>query len=174
MYRKTIALIGVLVLLVIGPAQAQAVDVETLEVKPVGGAITIDGSGSDWDLGAFSSMSRAGSRWRTNSAMAPTHSSPTNPPSTRKSRHATNCAPMQSRMWPGTTPLDAITERAQGYVVSTLLDQASLNLTRGQINEAMGKVNNILATDPSNRQAQAMRARIEIAANEAAGFGRRR
>jgi len=68
--------------------------------------------------------------------------------------------------------LDSATEQARGYVDSTLLDQASLNLTRGQINEAMGKVNKILASDPNNRQAQAMRARIEIAANEAAGYGR--
>ena len=70
--------------------------------------------------------------------------------------------------------LDSITESAHGYVSSTLLDQASLNLTRGQINEAMGRVNKILGEDPTNRQALAMRARIEIAANEASGFGRGR
>lgn len=63
--------------------------------------------------------------------------------------------------------LDSLTKEARGYVASTLLDQASVHLMRGQINEAMGRVNRVLAVEPKNRQALAMRGRIEIAANEA-------
>lgn len=48
---------------------------------------------------------------------------------------------------------------------STLIDSASGAMLRGQYNKAMSYVNRILAYDPDDRQALAMRGRIEVAAN---------
>jgi len=51
-----------------------------------------------------------------------------------------------------------------------LLTTASLYITHGQLNAAMGNVNKVLATEPDNRQALAMRGRIEVAANSGWGW----
>jgi Zn-dependent M16 (insulinase) family peptidase len=49
--------------------------------------------------------------------------------------------------------------------VQTSLNLASIYLTRGSLNRAMGIVNEVLAMAPKNPEAMAMRARIESAAN---------
>jgi len=73
----------------------------------------------------------------------------------------------------------ALVAEAQEYRTSSLLSQASLYVVRSNFNAATGNVNRILADDPENAQALAMRARIELAANEGdwggavvGGFGR--
>ena len=48
-----------------------------------------------------------------------------------------------------------------------LLNAASVCLVRGQFTRALGHVNQVLALDSANKDARAMRARIETAANEA-------
>lgn len=63
----------------------------------------------------------------------------------------------------------------QGQAVSSLNDSllhsASILTSRGSFNEALGNVNKILARDPNNTRALAMRGRIESAANEGWGYG---
>lgn len=48
-----------------------------------------------------------------------------------------------------------------------LLNAASVCLVRGQFTRALGHVNQVLAFEPTHKDARAMRARIETAANEA-------
>jgi hypothetical protein len=65
----------------------------------------------------------------------------------------------------------AMTEEARQNEASSLLSQASIYVVRGNFNSAMGSVNRVLADDPENSQALAMRARIELAANEGDSVG---
>ena len=67
--------------------------------------------------------------------------------------------------------VQSLVAEAGQYRTSSLLAQASLQVTRGQFNQATKSVNSVLADDPENSQALAMRARIEIAANEDTGWG---
>jgi hypothetical protein len=59
--------------------------------------------------------------------------------------------------------LDTKITKASGV---SLLSLGSISLIRGQHNKALGYVNTLLVLDPDNQDAKAMRARIEIAANE--------
>ena len=52
----------------------------------------------------------------------------------------------------------------------SLLNLGSLSLVRGQLNKALGYVNTLLVLDPENAEAAAMKARIEIAANQSTGI----
>jgi hypothetical protein len=71
--------------------------------------------------------------------------------------------------------LDHLKTQAEDLSNSCLLSQASLSLTHGSYNKAMSKVNQVLAVDENNKQALAMRARIEIAASSGGwGYGGRR
>ncbi|MEM1451913.1 MAG: hypothetical protein AAF726_11915 [Planctomycetota bacterium] len=62
--------------------------------------------------------------------------------------------------------LAALAQRATTGRYDALLTSASLYLTRGQFNASLERVNTILADDPKNKEAKAMRARIEVAAND--------
>ena len=66
--------------------------------------------------------------------------------------------------------LQVMDQTASDLRVDCLLTGASLYTTRGQFTAAMGNVNQVLAMDPDNRQAQAMRGRIEVAANSGWGW----
>ncbi|MEM6673328.1 MAG: hypothetical protein AAF726_10830 [Planctomycetota bacterium] len=58
--------------------------------------------------------------------------------------------------------------RAKGVMgwQDSLLAGASLDLAQGKFHDAMASVNTILADDPKNKEALAMRARIEVAEND--------
>lgn len=62
--------------------------------------------------------------------------------------------------------LGDVVARADSSSIEALLNVASLSTIRGSFNQALGYVNRILASDPRNRDALDMRARIEIAANQ--------
>ncbi|MEM9379703.1 MAG: hypothetical protein AAGB93_07100 [Planctomycetota bacterium] len=62
--------------------------------------------------------------------------------------------------------LAALGQRATTGRYDALLTSASLYLTRGQFNNALEQTNTVLADDPNNKEAKAMRARIEVAAND--------
>jgi len=66
--------------------------------------------------------------------------------------------------------LSGLSKTASSELIGVLLNSGSMCLVRGQYTQALGYVNRILATDQGNRDALAMRARIEIAANQD-GFG---
>jgi len=55
--------------------------------------------------------------------------------------------------------------RAQSIYSTAMFDSASRLIAHGQLNKALGYVNRILSYNPNDRQAMAMRARIEISAN---------
>ena len=61
-------------------------------------------------------------------------------------------------------------QRAVAATQEALLNAASVCLVRGQFARALGHANRVLALDPENGNARAMRARIETAANES-GWG---
>ena len=62
--------------------------------------------------------------------------------------------------------LAALGQKATAGMYDSLLTGASLDLTRGQFNKALEAVNRVLADDSENKEALAMRARIEVAAND--------
>ena len=62
--------------------------------------------------------------------------------------------------------LAALGQQATTGRYDALLTSASLYLTRGQFNNALERTNTVLADDPDNKEAKAMRARIEVAAND--------
>jgi hypothetical protein len=73
---------------------------------------------STWLIGAVRSITmRPSSSGRTKRAAAPTRSSPTRPPGTRRSRHAMNCAP--------TTLLDAAGSRPLGEMIQRQMPSSS-------------------------------------------------
>jgi hypothetical protein len=53
----------------------------------------------------------------------------------------------------------------------SLLNLGSISLLRGQHSKALGFANEVLAGDPDNAEAKAMKARIELAANQTAPWG---
>ncbi len=57
-------------------------------------------------------------------------------------------------------------EQATRSLTDALLHSASIQTSRGSFNAALGNVNRVLAMDPNNTRALAMRGRIEVAANE--------
>ena len=67
--------------------------------------------------------------------------------------------------------LGELERRTDSALIQTLLDAGSIALVRGQFSTALGHVNHVLAIDPGNEDARAMRARIEISANESATGG---
>jgi hypothetical protein len=70
-----------------------------------------------------------------------------------------------------TADLNYLHEQAQKSLTEALLNSASIYTARGSFNNALGNVNKILAYDPNNTRALAMRGRIESAANEGWGWG---
>ncbi len=56
------------------------------------------------------------------------------------------------------------------HINQTYVHMGSLYLTRGSYNDALASVNNALALNPKDKEARALRARIEIAASES-GWG---
>jgi tetratricopeptide (TPR) repeat protein len=60
----------------------------------------------------------------------------------------------------------ALRSEAQTGLANSLLNSGSLCLVRGKFTAAMEHVNRILLIDPKNSRALAMRARVEIAANQ--------
>src|SRR5262245_61103701 len=61
--------------------------------------------------------------------------------------------------------------RITGADGQSLLNLGSISLIRGQHAKALGFVNEVLVHDPDNAEAKAMKARIELAANETAPWG---
>lgn len=70
-----------------------------------------------------------------------------------------------------TEELDQVRQRATTLQMDALMNAASVCLVRGQFAKALGHVNSVLAIDPGNGDARAMRARIEVAANKRGGYG---
>ena len=70
-----------------------------------------------------------------------------------------------------TGDINYLREQATNSLTNSLLHSASILTTRGSFNAALGNVNKILARDPKNTRALAMRGRIESAANEGWGWG---
>jgi len=66
--------------------------------------------------------------------------------------------------------LQAMDKNATDLKINCLLSQASVYTVHGRLNAALGNVNKVLLVDPGNRQAMAMRGRIETAANDS-GWG---
>jgi len=67
--------------------------------------------------------------------------------------------------------LNYLQEQATSALTDALLHSASILTSRGSFNKALGNVNKVLARDPKNTRALAMRGRIETAANEGWGGG---
>ena len=67
--------------------------------------------------------------------------------------------------------LDQVRQRATTLQSDALMNAASVCLVRGQFSKALGHVNTVLAMDANNSDARAMRARIEIAANQNRSLG---
>ena len=67
--------------------------------------------------------------------------------------------------------LHSLDTRIAAATSTSLLNLGSLTLVRGQHNKALGYVNALLAVDPNNSEAKAMRARIEVSANESTWIG---
>jgi hypothetical protein len=67
--------------------------------------------------------------------------------------------------------LASLRTEAESHIKSSLLHTGSVELMRGDYNDAMRAVNRVLAIDPKDGRALDMRARIEIAASEGGGYG---
>lgn len=67
--------------------------------------------------------------------------------------------------------LQDLRQQASRLQTDALLNAGSVCLVRGQYNAALGHVNSVLAIDPTNADARAMRARIEVAASYRGGYG---
>lgn len=62
--------------------------------------------------------------------------------------------------------LQSLGKETEEQLISSLLGEASIYMTRSSFNDALGDIGKVLAIDPQNQQALDMRARIEIAAND--------